>query len=473
MATECRQDSFDFGTVEGLAVVGAFDGGVISSDAGALLLGATDAPVDLVDRFAACFRDGRKPELIEHKIETLVRQRVVGIALGYEDLIDHDELRHDPVMAVLAGKLEAQRKACAPVAGKSTLSRLEHAPAEGLAFAPPRYHKIGHDPNAIEELFVTMFLEAHERPPDRIDIDLDATDDPLHGHQEGRFFHGYYDGYCYLPLYIFCGRHLLAAKLRRSSIDASAGAVGEIARIVAQIRTRWPETEIWLRADSGFAREELMAWCEANGVHYVFGLARNDRLAAKIARELKAAQREAGKTGRAARRFKDFKWTTLDSWSRKRRVIAKAEWTKGEANPRFIVTSLDRNAIAGQSLYEDIYCARVDMENRIKECQADLFADRAPTATMRANQLRLWFASMAYVLMCALRRLALAGTELARATCGSIRLKLLKIGAQVTVSVRRVKIALASSYPLQQLFALAHARLGRIVPEARLRRSAV
>jgi Transposase DDE domain group 1 len=461
MATECRQDSFDFGTVAGRAIVGAFDGGVISSDAGALLLGVTDKAIGLVRRFAACFRDGRKVELVEHRIETLVGQRVFGIALGYEDLIDHDELRHDPVMAVLAGKLEAQRQDCAPVAGKSTLSRLEHAPTEGPALAPARYHKIGHDTRAIEELFVTLFLEAHERPPERIVIDLDATDDPLHGHQEGGFFHGYYDCYCYLPLYIFCGRHLLAAKLRRANIDASAGAVGEIARIVARVRACWPKTEIWLRADAGFAREELMAWCEENGVHYVFGLARNSRLAAKIGRELKAAQRQADKTTRAARRFKDFQWSTIESWSRKRRVIGKAEWTKGEPNPRFIVTSLDRSQIAGRVLYEDIYCARGDMENRIKECQADLFADRTPAATMRANQLRLWFASFAYVLMCALRRLALAGTELAQATCGSIRLKLLKIGAQVAVSVRRVKIALASSFPAQALFALAHARLRR------------
>jgi Transposase DDE domain group 1 len=472
MATECRQDSFDFGTVEGRAVVGAFDGGVISSDAGALLLGATDKAIDLITRFAAGFRDGRKPEFIEHTVETLVGQRVVGIALGYEDLIDHDELRHDPVMAVLAGKLEARRKECAPVAGKSTLSRLEHAPAEGEAFAPARYHKIGHDTEGIEALFVTLFLEAHGKPPEEITIDLDATDDPLHGHQEGGFFHGYYDTYCYLPLYIFCGRHLLAAKLRRANIDASAGAVEEIARVVGQIRACWPKVKIRLRADSGFAREELMAWCEENGVDYVFGLARNDRLAAKIGRELKAARKEAVETGRAARRFKDFQWTTRKSWSRKRRVIGKAEWTKGEANPRFIVTSLDKDTISGQVLYEDIYCARGDMENRIKECQADLFADRTPTATMRANQLRLWFASFAYVLMCALRRLALTGSELAQATCGSIRLKLLKIGAQVTVSVRRVKIAFASSYPLQDLFARAHDRLARILPKTRLRRAA-
>jgi Transposase DDE domain group 1 len=461
MATECRQDSFDFGTVERRAVVGAFDGGVISSDAGALLLGATDRAVRLVDRFAACFSDRRDAELIEHTVATLTGQRLFGIALGYEDLNDHDKLRHDPVMAVLAGKLKTRRRDCAPVAGKSTLSRLEHAPEEGMVFAPPRYHKISHNAAAIEALFVTLFLEAHAKAPKRIILDLDATDDPLHGHQEGRFFHGYYDCYCYLPLYIFCGRHLLAAKLRRSNIDASAGAREEVARIVAQIRSRWPRVEIWLRADSGFAREELMSWCEQNDVHYVFGLARNDRLVAKIAGKLKAAEKEYVKTRAPARRFKDFTWTTLKSWSRKRRVIGKAEWTKGEANPRFIVTSLHKEEVAAQSLYEDVYCARGDMENRIKECQSDLFADRTPAATIRANQLRLWFASFAYVLVCALRRIALAGTELARATCGSIRLKLLKIGAQITISVRRVKVALASSYPGQQLFALAHERLKR------------
>jgi len=461
MATECWQDSFEFGTVEGRAVVGAFDGGVISSDAGALLLGATDKAIGLVDRFARCFRDARHPESIEHTVATLVGQRLFAIALGYEDLNDHDALRHDPLMGVLAGKLKARRKRCAAVAGKSTLSRLEHAPEEGAAFAPARYHKISHDVGAIAELFVTLFLEAHRRRPERLILDLDATDDPLYGHQEGRFFHGYYDCYCYLPLYIFCGRHLLAAKLRRSNIDASAGAREEVERIVAQIRARWPKVEIWLRADSGFAREELMAWCEENRVEYVFGLARNERLAATITRELKAAEQESAATGAPARRFKEFSWRTLESWSRRRRVIAKAEWTKGEANPRFIVSSLGQERLSGQVLYEDVYCARGDMENRIKECQGDLFADCTPAATMRANQLRLWFASMAYVLMCALRRIGLAGTELSRATCGSIRLKLLKIGALVTVSVRRVKIALASSYPLQPLFALAHTRLRR------------
>src|SRR5215813_9252008 len=456
MPTECSATLFEFARVEGRSVVGAFDGGKITSDDGALLLAATDRAVRLIDRFAGCFIDSRSPELVEHTVSTLVGQRIFGIALGYEDVLDHDDLRHDPMMAVLAGKLAARRKNCAPVAGKSTLNRLELGKPE-----PTPYHKIGHDPQAIENLLIDLFVEAHARPPRQIILDLDATDDPLHGHQEGRFFHAYYDCYCYLPLYVFCGRHLLAAKLRRSNIDASAGAREEIARIVAQIRACWPKVEICLRADSGFAREELMVWCEENGVDYVFGLARNNRLVASIGRELRSAQRAAGRTGRAARRFKDFQWTTLDSWSRKRRVIAKAEWTKGEANPRFIVTSLDRSKVTGQALYEDIYCARGDMENRIKECQADLFADRTPTATMRANQLRLWFASFAYVLVCALRRLALAGTELAQATCGSIRLKLLKIGAQVTLSVRRVKIAFASSFPSQELFALAHARLKR------------
>jgi hypothetical protein len=462
MPTECRQDSFDFGTVGGRRVVGAFDGGLITSDAGALLLGATSKAIRLVDRLAACFSDGRDAEQIEHTVATLVGQRVFGLALGYEDLNDHDQLRHDPVFAVLAGKLEARRKRCAPVAGKSTLNRLEHAPEEGPGFTSGRYHKIRHDAGAIQRLFVTLFLEAHATPPARIILDLDATDDPLHGHQEGRFFHGYYDCYCYLPLYVFCGRHLLSAKLRRSNIDASAGAVEETERIVAQIRQRWPGVRIILRADSGFAREGLMAWCEDNGVDYVFGLARNDRLVARIARQLAAAEREATQTGAPARRYRDFQWRTLKSWSRKRRVIGKAAWTKGEANPRFIVTSLDATQGSAAFLYEDIYCARGDMENRIKECQLDLYADRTPATTMRANQLRLWFASLAYVLMCALRRIALAATELAKATCASIRLKLLKIGAQVTVSVRRVKFALASAYPFRDTFAAACTRLRNV-----------
>jgi hypothetical protein len=355
-------------------------------------------------------------------------------------------------MAVLAGKLEAGRANCAPVAGKSTLNRLELSRETAT-----RYHKIAADPNAIESLFVTLFLEAHKTPPEEIVLDIDATDDPLHGHQEGRFFHGYYDCYCYLPLYVFCGRHLLAAKLRPANIDAAAGAVEQMARIVTQIRARWPHTRIILRADSGFAREALMGWCEANGVDYIFGLAKNARLKDAIAAELGEAQQESQQTGKPARRFKDFTWSTLKSWSRERRVIAKAEWTRGEENPRFIVTTLTKGD--SRYLYEDIYCARGEMENRIKECQIDLFADRTSTATMAANQLRLWFASMAYVLIEGTRRLALQATDLADATCGTIRRKLFKIGALVTISVRRIKFAMASGCPYKTVFATAHRAL--------------
>jgi len=454
MQTECNANASVFGRVEGRPVIAAFDGGALTSDAGGLLLGAADRRVDLVRRLAGCFRDARDPRLIEHSVATLVRQRVFGIALGYEDLNDHDDLRHDPLMAVLAGKLEAGREGCAPVAGKSTLNRLELS-----RDAPTKYCKIAPDPAAIEALFVDLFLDAYAGPPERIILDLDATDDPLHGHQEGRFFHGYYDCYCYLPLYVVCGRHLLAAKLRPSNIDGSAGAVEEAARIIKQIRARWPRTRILLRADSGFAREPLMAWCEENRVDFVFGLAQNPRLVKEIAAELLQAEAEALTTGKPARRFKDFRYATLDSWSRRRRVIGKAEWTGGEANPRFVVTSLGEAETDGRALYEQVYCARGEMENRIKECQGDLFADRTSAATMRANQLRLWFASFAYVLLCAIRRVGLAHTQFAQATCGTIRLKLLKLAALVRISARRIKFALASACPCADEWRLAATRL--------------
>ena len=333
MQTDGIPDLFGFEPVEGRPVVTAFDGGSITSDAGAMLLGATDRAIGLIDRFAACFHDARRQELIEHEVATLIGQRVFGLAAGYEDLIDHDQLRHDPVMAILVGKLKARREDCASVAGKSTLNRLELSRSE-----PTRYHKISHDGAMIETLLVDLFLEAHRRAPKQIILDLDATDDPLHGHQEGRFFHGYYDCYCYLPLYVFCGRQLLAAKLRKADVDASAGVLEEIARIVARIRASWPNVRILLRADSGFAREALMAWCEMSRVDYLFGLARNPRLTAMIESELAAAKSAAEASGKPARRFKEFVWSTLKSWSRERRVVAKAEWTQGEANPRFVVT---------------------------------------------------------------------------------------------------------------------------------------
>jgi hypothetical protein len=454
MPTECSADLFGFAGVEGREVVGAFDGGAISSDAGALLLGAADRAIKLTERFAACFDDTRQQHLIEHEVVTMLAQRVFGIALGYEDLNDHDELRHDPIMAVLAGKLAARREDCAPVAGKSTLNRLELSRLQ-----PTRYHKISHNPIAIKRLLVELFLEAHERPPQQIILDLDATDDPVHGEQEGRFFHGYYDCYCYLPLYVFCGRHLLAAKLRPASMDAAAVAAQEVRRIVAQIRRHWPQVRILVRADSGFAREELMAWCEANSVDFLLGLQKNDRLVAEIASEIAQAEAKSRRTGKPARYFKDFRWTTRRSWSRERRVVGKAEFTMDEANPRFVVTSLKRAECKPKYLYEKLYCARGDMENRIKECQLDLYADRTSTATMRANQLRLWLASFAYVLLCAVRRIGLHHTPFANASCGTIRLKLLKIGALVRVSVRRIKIAMASSCPAAEVWGCAAVRL--------------
>jgi hypothetical protein len=484
MQAERIPDVFGFEAVKGRDVVAAFDGGAITSDAGGLLLGATERALKMVDRLARCFVDRRSQAQVEHSVATLVGQRIFGIALGYEDLNDHETLRHDPLMAVLAGKLKSRRADCAAVAGKSTLNRLELSKPE-----PSRYHKISYDAAAVERLFVDLFLEAHRTAPRQITLDLDATDDPLHGEQEGRFFHGYYKSYCYLPLYIFCGRHLLCAKLRRSSIDASAGSVDEVARIVAQIRGRWPEVRILLRADSGFTRDDLMTWCEQNDVDYLFGLAKNNRLIAEIAAELAEAAEENRQTGKPARRFKDFRYRTRKSWSRQRRVVGKAEWMipsiaesegatksrrkkksirvgdldlatlEGRANPRFVVTSLQGDQHHARPLYEKLYCARGEMENRIKECQLDLFADRTSTRTMRANQLRLWLSAMAYVLISALRRIALATTRFADATCGTIRLKLFKIGAQVRISVRRVKFSMASAFPYTDVFRTAWAAL--------------
>jgi len=449
MPTQRISGSLVFGTSAGRQLVGAFDGGAISSNGGVLLLGAADRAIKLTERVARCFRDLRSPEWIVHPLENLIRQRVYGLALAYEDLVDHDQLRFDPALTAALGRPERA------LAGKSTLNRLEHAAKVGAE----RNHKIDHDAQAFERLFVDLFLDAHRQPRSRMVIDLDATDDPLYGNQEGRHFHGYYDGYCYLPLYIFCDRHLLAAKLRSASVDAATGSVEEVARIVAQVRERWPDVRIVIRADSGFCRDDLMAWCEENGVDYVLGLAGNARLLARIAPELRLARRRAKRTGRAARVFKDFRFRTLDSWSAERRVIGKAEWTQGEANPRFIVTNIHAAKGGAAFLYEHLYCQRGEMENRLKECQTDLFADRTPTPTMQANQLRLWLSSLAYVLLCAVRRIGLAGTKLQNATCGTIRLQLLKIGALVTVSVRRVKVAFTSSCPSADSFARAARRL--------------
>src|SRR3954464_7011121 len=453
MPTQCSATGMAFGRAGGRELVAAFDGGRVTSDAGALLLGATDQAIRLVDRFASCFREGRHPAFVTHRVRSLVGQRIFGLALGYEDLVDHDDLRHDPVLGALLGRFKPDEAAPAPLAGKSTLNRLEHAPVDATA----RYHKIGHDAAAIEAVFVDLFLDAFRaKPPREIILDLDATDDPIHGHQEGRFFHGYYDCYCYLPLYIFCGEHVLCARLRESNTDASAGSLTEIQRVIGQMRTAWPDTRIILRGDSGFCRNQLMSWCESNKVDYVLGLARNQRLGRIIGREMWQATEEWNRTGKPARIFAEFRYATKSTkkrpgWDRERRVVAKAEHIDGKQNPRFVVTSLNAEQWPAQSLYEELYCARGDMENRIKE-QFSLFADRVSAETMRANQLRLYLSAMAYVLVSGLRRMGLKATELAQAQVSTIRTKLLKIGAQIRVTARKIWISMASSYPWQDLY---------------------
>lgn len=423
-----------------------FDGGTISSDGGALLLRETDRRLNLLPRLAQSFLDGRAPDRVEHSILEMVSQRVYGLALGYEDLNDHEQLRIDPLFSMLAGREELDR----PLAGKSTLNRLELGDG-----TENRYKKVTFWKQGLDELLVSVFLEAHPQAPEQIILDVDTTDLPLHGKQEGRFFHGYYDSYCYLPLYIFCGEHVLCARLRQSNSDASAGSLTEIERIVSQIRTAWPEVSIVLRGDSGFCRNELMSWCEAHGVDYVFGLARNKRLRRIIGAEMWNAQQQWKQTGKAARVFTEFgyqaKKTKKGGWDRERRVVAKAEHIDGKENPRFIVTSLSAERWKAQELYEELYCARGDMENRIKE-QFWLFADRVSAETMRANQMRLYWSVMAYVLVSGLRRLGLKATELAQAQVATIRTKLLKIGAQVRVTVRKVWVSMASSYPWQDLY---------------------
>jgi hypothetical protein len=329
------------------------------------------------------------------------------------------------------------------------LCRLERTPGAGAA--RDRYRKIRYRPEAIDHLLVELFLESNAQPPEEIVLDLDVTDLPLHGRQEGRFFHGFYDEYCYLPLYVFCGDQLLGVRLRTADQDASAGSLEEVQRIVGQIRVRWPQVRILLRADSGFCREELMRWCEQNAVDYVFGLARNDRLRKRIGKAMRRAAVQSKRTGRAARVYTEFRYRTRKSWSRGRRVIAKAEKIEGKENPRYVVTSLPARLWKPQRLYEQLYCARGEMENRIKE-QLSLFADRMSAETMRANQLRLYLSAVAYVLVEALRRLALKGTEMAQAQVQTIRLRLLKIGAQIRLTARRVVVSMASGYPWQGLF---------------------
>jgi len=450
--TECNQSQFEFEAHFSRRVVAEFSGERLTTEGGALLLRATDRKIGLLRRVVSCFTDARDPQRVEHELSEMLVQRVYGLALGYEDLNDHEELRNDPLLGMLTGRRDLHT----PLAGKSTLNRLELTPAGSPA--AERYNKISYSAEALDTLLVDLFLEAHPRAQREIVLDLDATDTPLHGRQEARFFHGYYGHYCYLPLYVFCGDHLLCARLRPSNIDASAGSLEEIQRIVGQIRKAWPQTRIILRADSGFCREELLVWCENNDVDYVFGFARNKRLRRIIGRAMQEAKQQHRRTGKPARVFCEFAYRTKKSWSRVRRVVAKAEQIEGKENPRYLVTSLGKQAWPAQNLYEQLYCARGEMENRIKE-QLCLFSDRLSTETLRANQLRLYFSSLAYVLLDALRRLGLTGTEWAEAQVDTIRLKLLKIAAQVRVSARRIWIRYSSAYPWQNVFAAAYTAL--------------
>ena len=440
--TECSQEAFAFAPHFSRRVEAGFTAGQVSSDGGSLLLREVERRINLLGRLPGCFSDGRRPLLVKHKLVEMLSQRIYGLALGYEDLNDHEQLRNDPLLGVLSGKRELAER----LAGKSTLNRLE------LTGRSLRYHKISYSAEAIDRLLVDLFLESEATAPTEIVLDLDATDIPLYGHQPERFFHGYYDNYCYLPLYIFSGDQLLCARLRPANQDAAKGSVEEVSRIVAQLRERWPEGKIVLRADSGFCREELMGWCEQNHVDYVFGLARNKRLGKIIGAQMQQARLQHQSTHKAARVFTEFNYRTHKSWSRSRRVVAKAEYLDKGENPRFIVTSLTADERAAQQLYEKFYCARGEMENRIKE-QMCLFADRLSTDEMRGNQLRLYFSALAYTLVEALRRLALKGTEWAQAQVDTIRLKLFKIGTIVRLSVRRILLQMSSAYPCKDIYA--------------------
>jgi len=444
--TQCNQSSFGFKACGKREIVARFDGGTISSDGGAFLLRQTDQRLNLLPRLAECFLDSRNQEQVEHSILEMLSQRIYGLALGYEDINDHEQLRTDPVFGILAGRDELEK----PLAGKSTLNRMELGTG-----TKDRYKKITFWKDWMDELLVKVFLESYQKAPEEIILDVDTTDLPLHGKQEGRFFHGYYDSYCYLPLFIFCGEQVLCARLREANHDASFGSLQEIGRIVAQIRLAWPEVKIIVRGDSGFCRNELMSWCENNGVDFVFGLARNQRLRKIIGAQMHEATQQWHKTHPPARVVSEFlyktKKTKKGGWDRERRVVAKAEQIEGKENPRFVVTSLTSERWAAQALYEQLYCARGDMENRIKE-QFSLFAGRVSAETMRANQMRLYLSTMAYVLVSGLRRLGLQGTALAEAQVSTIRTKLLKIGAQIRVTVRKVWVSMASSYPWQELY---------------------
>jgi len=463
--TESQPGTYHFGQLGRRQVIADFSGGQITSDSGLVLIAQLDRHYRITERFAECFEDHRDSKRVQHSLDDLIAQRVYGLVQGYEDLNDHDQLRVDPMFGIALGKLESQHPRCAPLAGKSTLNRLEQAKSPKDISANDRYLRIAIKPRAIEQLLIDLFFDLSGKAPKSIFIDLDVTDDPVHGQQEQAFFNGYYNHECYAPLLIFCGHHLLAAKLRPSNVDPAAGALEELQRIIPQIQQRWSQTQIIVRGDSAYARDEIMSWCEQQGVDYVLGLPSNERLQ-RMTYELESkalAEFERCQTVAPPLRptlwFRSLHYRTLDSWSRYRRVVCKLTYDVDGAKRRFVVTSLPASQVIPSSLYTDYYCQRGDMENRIKEHQLDLFSDRTSAHAFGSNQLRLWFSSLAYVLMQALRQHCLSQTELATAQLGTIRTKLLKLGAQIRLSVRRVLIAISSSCPFQTVFATAYRQL--------------
>ncbi len=488
-STDRIAKQFRFEQPKSPPVVVNFQGGQVTSDAGLSLIAEIDRKLQITSQFAQCFQDYRQQNRIAHSIESLIKQRIYGLVMGYEDLNDHEELRHDPMFALALGKRIGVEDEPAILAGKSTLNRLEHCPEDVEQGADSRYHKIGHSSEEIESLFVNIFLKSYSKEPRQIILDLDVTDDLVHGNQEQVFFNTYYGGYCYAPLYIFCGKHLLAAKLRPSNIDPAAEALSELQRVIKQIRQQWKNVEILVRGDSAYSRDDIMTWCELQtGVDYVFGLAQNSRLIQMTTTTQNQAQLEFEQKFSTVVSFletvvkpdeqlsklacdliynsiwyKSLDYQTRESWSRSRRVVCKVEYGTKGTNIRFIVTSLTTNKVPPGQLYRQKYCQRGEVENRFKEQQLELFSDRTSTHTFAGNQLRLWFSSLAYVLMNALRQQCLVKTELQNAQVGTIRTKLLKLGALITVSPRRILIAITISYPYKHIWAAAY-RCLKILP---------
>lgn len=477
-------NQLNFGTIKGKKVIANFSGGRITSDAGIVLLAELDKKLKITTRFSECFQDYRHLSYVDYTVRQLLAQRVYGIILGYEDVNDHDKIRHDPALAIALEQLNFLDSNEGILAGKSTINRLEYCPETIINQELSRYHKIEHNPQEIERAFGEIFLDSSKKPPGQIILDMDVTDDQVHGNQEGAFFNPYYKGVCYAPLYIFCGHHLLVAKLRSSNVDPADGALEQLQRIIGLIREKWQNTHIIIRGDSAYSREDIMSWCEAQkGVDYVLAIATNSQLklrASHIIEKSKADYEtrlepvtklretlfsadeellEAKKLVPEAIWYRSISYKTQKSWSRTRRVVTKVCHGHQGLKIRHVVTSLPASKIPPSKLYTDKYCPRGEMENRIKEQQLDLFADRTSTQIFESNQLRLWLSSMAYVLVQAFRQHCLRKTSFALSTVGTIRLSLLKLGAKITISYRRILIAIATACPYQDILAIAYKRI--------------